>query len=68
MSNQILLLLKSRKMTRSPKMPVPTTKIRTKKAKGSNKRRLRAKHYTIVLATASATVKAMPRQGGTSGM
>jgi hypothetical protein len=49
-------------------MPVTTTKIRTTKAKGSNKRRLRAKHYTIALATASATVKAMPRQGGTSGM
>jgi hypothetical protein len=56
-------------MTRSPTIPVPTTKITTKKAKGSNKKiRLRAKHYTIVLATASTTVKAMPRQGGTSGM
>jgi len=51
-------------MTRSPKRPVPTTK----KAKGNNKRRLKAKHYTIVLATASAMVKAMPHQGGTSGM
>jgi hypothetical protein len=55
-------------MARSPTMPVPTTKITTKKAKGSNKTRLRAKHYTIVLATASPTVKAMPHQGGTSGM
>jgi hypothetical protein len=46
---------------------MPTTKT-IKKAKGSNKRRLRAKYYTIVPATASATVKAMPHQGGTNGM
>jgi hypothetical protein len=54
-------------MKRSPKIPVQITKI-TIKAKGSNKKRLIAKHYIILLATASATVKSMPHQGGTSGM
>jgi hypothetical protein len=44
-----------------------TTKI-IKKAKGNNKRRLTAKNYTTMLATASAMVKAMPHQGGTSSM
>jgi hypothetical protein len=55
-------------MTRSPTMPVPKTKITTKKARDSNKRRLRAKYYTTVLAAASARVKAMPHQGGTNGI
>jgi hypothetical protein len=58
---------KNREMTRNLTitMPVP---VPTTKAKGSNKRRLRAKYYTIVLATVSTMVKAMPRQGDTSGM
>ncbi len=44
---------------------IKTTRITTK-AKGNNKRRVRAKSHTIVLASAIATAKAMTIQGGTS--
>ncbi len=56
-------------MTRSPTklapIQIPTTRI-TAKAKGHNKRRVRAKSHTIVLASVIAMVKAMTIQGGTS--